>query len=326
MAKVFITGATGFVGSHIARLMLDHGHQVRILRRKTSKLDAVKGLTVEHTIGGFFDDDLATHLQEVDWVIHTAAVAEYWRSSTDEIYKTNVDGTRNLLLAAEKAGVKRFIFTSSAAAIGYLGGGRAANEETAFNIDPKLSPYGHSKFLAEAEVHQAIQRGLDCVILNPAVILGPGDLNLISGSLIVEIAKGKLPFMPQTGGTTFIDVRDVAKAHLAAAEKGKTGERYILGSVNLTHKALTKMIAAVVGVKPPMIPAPSVFVPLVAKIVDAGRALGFKIPADGNQIRLSQRHIFFDCSKAHRELHEPEISIEQSIRDTYEWYKGQGII
>lgn len=326
MAKVFLTGATGFVGSHIARLMLEQGHQVRILRRTTSKLDALQGLSVEHAIGGLFDiDALTEHLSGIDWVIHTAAVAEYWRSSPADIYKTNVDGTRNLLLAAEKATIKRFIFTSSAAAVGYLGGGRAANEQTYFNVDPKISPYGHSKFLAEAEIYQAIQRGLDCVILNPAVIIGPGDLNMISGSLVVEVAKKTVPVMPQTGGTTYIDVRDVAQSHLAAAEKGKTGERYLLGAINLTHKALIKMIARIVGVTPPIVPAPAHIIPLAAQLVDWGRALGLEIPAEGNQLRLSQRHIYFDCSKSHRELHEPEISIEQSLRETYEWYKLQGI-
>ncbi len=326
MAKVFLTGATGFVGSHIARLMLEQGHQVRILRRTTSKLDALQGLSVEHAIGGLFDiDALTEHLSGIDWVIHTAAVAEYWRSSPADIYKTNVDGTRNLLLAAEKATIKRFIFTSSAAAVGYLGGGRAANEQTYFNVDPKISPYGHSKFLAEAEIYQAIQRGLDCVILNPAVIIGPGDLNMISGSLVVEVAKKTVPVMPQTGGTTYIDVRDVAQSHLAAAEKGKTGERYLLGAINLTHKALIKMIARIVGVTPPIVPAPAQIIPLAAQLVDWGRALGLEIPAEGNQLRLSQGHIYFDCSKSHRELHEPEISIEQSLRETYEWYKLQGI-
>ncbi|MBZ0306365.1 MAG: NAD-dependent epimerase/dehydratase family protein, partial [Anaerolineae bacterium] len=162
MANVFITGATGFIGSHVTRVMLQNGHTVRILRRPTSKLDALQGLDVEHAIGSLWDvDALTRHMHGMDWVIHTAAVSEYWRSSKADIYKTNVDGTRALLLAAERAGVKRFIFTSSAAAVGYLGGGRSANEDTYFNIDPRLSPYGHSKFLAEAEVYRAIQRGLD---------------------------------------------------------------------------------------------------------------------------------------------------------------------
>jgi dihydroflavonol-4-reductase len=327
MVNVFITGATGFVGSHIAREMLENGHSVRILRRSTSKLDALQGLEASHAVGSLFEvDELIRHLKGIDWVIHTAAVSEYWRSSKAEIYKTNVDGTRNLLLAAEQAGVKRFIFTSSAAAVGYWGGGRSAHEDTFFNIDPKLSPYGHSKFLAEAEVYKAIRRGLDCVILNPAVILGPGDLNLISGSLVVELARGTSPVMPQAGGTTYIDVRDVAKSHLAAAEKGRTGERYLLGSVDLTHKALWKLIAAVIGAKLPVIPAPPEVIPVAAKLVDWGRALGLEIPAEGNQLRLSRRHIYFDCRKAHRELHEPEITIVQSIRDTYAWYKAQGVI
>lgn len=327
MATAFVTGATGFVGSHIVRTLLENGHQVRILRRASSRLDALEGLTVEHAIGDLFDvETLAQQLAGVDWVFHVAAVANYWRSRKDEIYRVNVDGTANLLQAAERAGVKRFIFTSSLAAVGYRGSFHSANEKTYFNTDPRLSPYGHSKFLAEAKVQQAVRRGLDGVILNPSIIIGPGDLNQISGSLVIEVARRRVPVLPQRGGANFIDVRDVARAHLVAAQRGRKGERYIIGAVNMTHKAMIRLIAQVVGVPAPFIPMPSSLIPAAAALVDVGRRMGLPIPAEGNQLRLSRRTIYADCRKMWAELHEPEIDIRQSIEDTYAWYKANGYL
>jgi len=322
MTQAFITGATGFLGSHIARVLLQAGHSVRVLRRANSKLDALNGLDVEHVIGDLFDiDQLAEQMRGCAWVFHVAAVADYWRSSKAEIYRVNVDGTQNLLEAAQRAGVGRFIFTSSVAAVGRAA--FPADEQTYFNLDPRLTPYGHSKFLAEAAVRRA---GLEAVILNPAVILGPGDINQISGSLIIEIARGGQPFLPQTGGTNFIDVRDVAQAHLAAAQQGRAGERYILGAVNMTHKAFTKLVCEVVGQPLPIIPAPGVFIPVAAALADLGRAFGANIPAEGNQLRLSRMNLYVNTDKMRAELCEPQIDIWQSVQDTYDWYCAQGII
>ncbi|HLA45554.1 MAG TPA: NAD-dependent epimerase/dehydratase family protein, partial [Aggregatilineales bacterium] len=175
MGTAFVTGATGFVGSHLTRQLIENGQQVRILRRENSKVDAIQDLPLEHVIGSLFDTDLLVeHLRGVDVVFHVAAVASYWRSDTKSIYRVNVDGTRNLLQAAECAGIGRFIFTSSVAAIVHTRNHFPASENTHFNIDPRISPYGHSKFLAEAEVMQAVQRGLDAVTVNPAIIIGPG--------------------------------------------------------------------------------------------------------------------------------------------------------
>lgn len=325
--KALVTGATGFVGSHLARLLIEKGHQVRILRRATSRLDAIRDLDVEHYIGDLDDpDSLGEALEGIDWVFHTAAVADYWRSGKAAIYRVNVNGTRALLEAALAAKVKRFIFTSSGAAVGWRSDGHAADENVYFNVDPNLSAYGHSKFLAEAEVHKAIQRGLDAVILNPTIILGPGDLNLISGTIILELVRGTLMAMPETGGSTFIDVRDVVKAHLAAAEKGRCGGRYLLGAVNMSHKAMIKLTASIVGMPAPKIPAPKIFVPIAAALIDLGRTMGLAIPAEGNQIRLSQRNLYFDCSKSWRELCQPEIPIQQSIAETYQWYRENGYL
>jgi len=235
-----------------------------------------------------------------------------------------VDGTRNVLLAAEAAGVKRVIFTSSAAAMGYRTDLRPVDESVRFNFDQHITPYGHSKFLAEAEVYRAIRRGLDCVILNPTVIIGPGDLNQISSSVVLEMAHGHVPPTVPPGGVTVIDVRDVAAAHVAAAERGRTGERYLLGTVDLTHKAWLRLTAHAVGRRMGAVPLPAWVVRIVAVAADALRRLGVSIPIEGNQLRLSTRMMFYNCQKAWRELGEPQVPIPQSLRDTYAWYKSHG--
>lgn len=329
MARVLVTGATGFVGSWIARTVQEAGHTVRVLHRETSKLDAIADLDVEHIIGELNDRAaLDRAVQGMDWVFHVAAVADYWRTGKAKIYSVNVDGTRLLLDACLAADVERFIFTSSAAAIGIALDGKPVDESHVFNIDPSISPYGHSKFLAEAEVYKAIQRGLDCVILNPAVILGPGDLNMISGTIVTEIAAGNVPFLPMSGGICLIDVRDVALSHLRAAESGICGERYLLGTINISNHALFKAIAQIIGAREPWIPIGSALVQVTATLADFARAANIPLPGgvEGNQLRLSTRNIYFETHKAQAQLHEPDIDITTSIQDTYRWYKENGYL
>ncbi len=329
MATALVTGATGFVGSWLVRILLEADHRVRVLYRNPERLNILTGLDVEPFQGDMTTPEtLGPALNGVDWVFHVAAVADYWRTGKAKIYQVNVDGTRHLLNACQKASIERFIFTSSVAAIGYRADGKPANESDYFSIDPRLSPYGHSKFLAEAEVYRAIKNGLDAVILNPTVIFGPGDLNLISGSLIREVAGGRVPFLPAQGGITLIDVRDVAQAHLAAAEKGRSGERYLLGTVNMSHRALMRLVAHITGARAPFIPSYRPMVMAFAAVADLSRAVGIQLPGDveGNQLRLSTHELYFDCSKAWRDLHEPQIDITQSIADTYDWYQVNGYI
>ncbi|MBI5958323.1 MAG: SDR family NAD(P)-dependent oxidoreductase [Chloroflexi bacterium] len=328
MITALVTGGTGFVGSHIARALAEKGYQVRILRRTTSRLDAVANIDCEHMIGDVNDyESLLAAMDGIDWVFHVAAIADYWRSDPAHIYHVNVDGTHEVLRAAKAKGVKRVIFTSSAASMGYADRLHPVNENVRFNWDQHLTPYGHSKFLAEAEVYRAIREGLDCVILNPAVIIGPGDLNQISSSVVLEMARGHVPPTLPPGGTTVIDVRDVAAAHIAAAERGRTGERYLLGAVDVTHKAWTRLTAQAVGrTMRDLVVLPDWALYLLAEVVDPLRRLGIPIPMEGNQLKLSTRMMFFDCQKSWRELGEPRIPIQQSLRDTYEWYQAHGDI
>ncbi|HML23570.1 MAG TPA: NAD-dependent epimerase/dehydratase family protein [Aggregatilinea sp.] len=327
MVKALVTGGTGFVGSHIAHALARHGYSVRVLHRRTSRLELIEDLDCEHALGDVMDyQSLLDAMQDVEWVFHTAAVADYWRSDPARIYEINVDGTANVLRAAEASGVRRVIVTSSAAAIGYTHGLKPIDESVRFNYDQHLTPYGHSKFLAEAEVFRAIRRGLDCVILNPTVIIGPGDLNQISSSVVIEMARGHVPPTMPPGGTTLIDVRDVAEAHIAAAERGRTGERYILGAVDLTHKAWTRLTADVMGRRAFAVTLPTPVLYLAATVTDVLRKLGVNLPAEGNQLRLGTRMMYFNAEKSWRELGEPRISIRQSLQDTYDWYKAHGDI
>jgi dihydroflavonol-4-reductase len=329
MARALVTGATGFVGSWITRTLLDAGHTVRVMHRESSKLDAIEGLDVERVMATLDDPvALAAAVKGIDWVFHVAAVADYWRSGKSKIYSVNVDGTRLLLDACLAANVQRFIFTSSAAAIGYREDGKPVDESHVFSIDPNVSPYGHSKYLAEAEVYKAIHRGLDAIILNPGVILGPGDLNLISGTLITEVAAGHMPFWPTSGGICVIDVRDVAVSHLRAAEKGRSGERYILGTVNMSNQALIKLIAQVIGAPEPWLPLPAPVVRLAATAADFARAAKISLPGsvEGNQLRLSTQYLYFNTQKAQAELHDPEIDLTTTIQETYAWYRDNGYL
>lgn len=326
MVNALVTGGTGFLGSHITRTLVEAGHTVRVLRRPTSRLDLLEGLPVEHALGDVVDPaSLEQAMQGCEWVFHVAAVADYWRANRIKMYLVNVNGTANVLKTARRAGVRRVIFTSSGAAIGLRNGDGSVDETIPFNLPPRDFPYGHSKFLAEQEVQRAVAQGQDVVILNPSVVLGPGDLNMISGSSIVEFARGNV-FMYPAGGITVIDVRDVAAAHVSAAERGRTGERYLLGTLDISHRALFKLIADVVSVPAPTLAVPGAITPTVATVVSWARRFGFHLPIDDNQVRLSARNVFFDCHKAWRELGEPTIDLRQSLEDTYRWYVERGVI
>lgn len=326
--KALITGGTGFLGSHIARVLVAAGHEVRIMHRPTSRLTALEGVPYQYVAGDIGGDPalLRAACEGCDWVFHAAAVAHYWRADVQQMYEVNVEGTRRLLQAARDAGVRRFIFTSSAAAIGPRADGTPASEDDAFAMPPDLFPYGHSKWLAEGVVQQFVRKGMDAVILNPSVIFGPGDLNQISGTFIIQVKRFGAFAATTSGGVMVIDVRDVAAAHLAAAERGRTGERYIVGAYNMLYKALFNQIAEIVRAPRPMLYAPDFVLEPAARLIDFARRLKIDTPIDANQTRIGGKKIFFDTSKAQRELATPQIPLRQSIEDTYNWYVAQGML
>jgi dihydroflavonol-4-reductase len=260
----------------------------------------------------------------VDVVFHVAAISIYWRSKPDLIYRVNVDGTRHVLDAARRAGVQRVVLTSSAAAIGLVRG-RLSNENDPYRENIVKFPYGHSKWLAEEAAREAARNGQAVVIVNPSVIVGPRDINWGAGSIIKEIANRRVPGAPP-GGVNYVAVRDVVAGHIGAAEKGRPGERYILSGENLTHRQLMNIVARVVGVKPPRWNMPGWLFPLLARAADAASRLGVRLPIDAAQLRLSREFIWFDNSKARRELDLPHTPIEQAVREAYEWYRANGYL
>ncbi len=325
MVTALVTGGTGFVGAYITRALIDAGHQARVLRRVSSSLIALEGLTVEHAIGDVTDaDSLVAAMDGCEWVFHVAAVADYWRADRARMYHVNVDGTRMVLDAAQKTGIRRVIVTSSGAAIGKRADGGIPDESVPFNASPNRFPYGHSKFMAETEVAKAVARGQEIVTLNPSVVMGPGDLNQISGSLILELKKHSIPAVPP-GGVTMIDVRDVAAAHLAAATVGRPGEKYLLGAFDITWREMFAESASIIGVKPPWLPMPAFLGEPLGAFVSGLRRIGIKLKADGNQIRQSTETIYFNCEKSWLELGKPQIGLHQMLQDTYDWYVAHGI-
>jgi len=324
--RALVTGGTGFLGANLADGLIKHGWSVRILRRTTSPLDAVKDLNVEHAIGDIRDiDSLLAAMNGVDVVFNVAAISSYWRNKPDLIYKVNVDGARNVFEAAQRSGVNRVVHTSSAAAVGIIKG-RPANESDPFNQPPKRFAYGHSKWLAEQIVHERVTAGQDITMVNPAGIIGARDINWISGSILREAAHHHVPVIPQ-GGVNFVAVQDVVAGHIAAVEKGKVGERYILGGENLTNRQTIKMTCEIVGVKPPRLTQPRWTIPIAAFALDVTAAIvGPKLPLSGEQMRLTSEFIWFDSSKAQRELDLPHTPVRQALQECYDWYKAHGYL
>ena len=326
--KALITGATGFVGSHVLRQWLAAGHGARVLYRSRTKLDALAGLSFDAAQGDLDDvDKLERACAGCDAVFHVAAKADYWKDSDREmLWRVNVDGMRNLLEAARRAGVSRVIFTSSASAIGIRPGREIADESQPFNHQPQQFYYAYTKHKAEQIVAEFAVDGLDVVTLNPTVIVGPGDLNAISGSFVILAARWQWLLPVTSGGVAVIDVRDVARAHIAAVDKGRPGERYILNAANLTYRDFFGMIARACGVRAPMLKTPDALLEPTARIIEAVRKLGIQTPADANQARLGGSYAWFDGGKAARELCRPQVEIDASLRETYEWYSENGYI
>lgn len=329
MTHAFITGGTGFVGANLVQALNEREISARVLLRPSSPQTALQGLHYETVTGDVLDDPdaLAQAMEGCDWVFHVAAVADYWRQERDLLYRVNVKGTRHVLQAAQRAGVQRFVFTSSQAALGLPDKeGQPLDESHTFNLSPDSFPYGHSKALAEDEVRAAAEQGLHAVIVNPSIVLGPRDVNQISGSLVVEAARGRLRFAVP-GGANFIDVADVAAGHIAAAEKGRSGERYILGNHNLRHSEAVSTICDVVGRSRPRVTVPARFLPPAALLVRAARAvLGNMVPVDANQVRLMGAFIYADNSKAVSELSLPQTPFRETVQRTYNWYNRNGYV
>lgn len=328
MSTALVTGGTGFIGSNLVEGLIEKGIKVRVMRREKSSLTALEGLAYEAVSGDISgsEDALQAAVHGCDWVFHVAAISDYWRHSSEVLYRINVEGTKKLMAAAMNEGVSRFIYTSSISALGVPEPGRLLNESSQFNLSPARFPYAHSKHLAELAVMDAAERGLPAVILNLPIVIGARDVNQVSGSIIIEAARGRLRFF-FPGGSNFVAVGDVVAGHIAAAERELAEKRYVIAGENLTYTQAIERVCRVVGRPRPKLTVPAALLPVIAAGVAIGRRIvGNRIPIDPNQVRLSGQFLFVDGSRARERLGLPGTPFEAAVQSAYDWYKACGIL
>lgn len=326
--KALVTGASGFVGSAVARQLLDAGFDVRVLIRSQSDRRNIDGLTLEVVIGDLMDRaSLERAVMGCEALFHVAADYRMWVPDPDRTYKTNVAGTRDLMQVAGCAGVKRMVYTSSVATLGLTTDGGPADEETPVTLADMVGHYKRSKFLAEEEVRWLIaNEGLPIVIVNPSTPIGPRDIRPTpTGRMIVDAVNGRMPAYVDTG-LNLVHVDDVAVGHLLAFERGKIGERYILGAHNMTLKEILTSIASIIGQPPPKIRLPHNLILPVAYVSEAWaqltKAAEPRITVDG--VRLSKKRMFFSSEKARHKLGFSPRPAEDALREAISWFRDNG--
>lgn len=330
--RAFVTGGTGFVGSAVVRALLNAGHEVRALIRPNANTRQLDGLAVTRITGDLGDSDvLLKAMTGCEWVFHVAALYRYWGSSWEEFYQANVEGTRHVLEASRLAQVDRLIYTSSVATLGFHQDGSPATEETPSTLEDRIGPYQRSKFLAEAlardYARQSLPRqGLPVVIVNPSTPVGAGDHKPTpTGQIIVDYLNGRM-FAYVATGLNIVDVETVATGHLLAAERGRIGERYILGGENLSFKQILDLLAEVSGQPRVRLRIPHT-VALAWSYVDVALARlnpRHKPVATPEKVRLTYRREFFDPHKAIEELGLPQTPAREALRKAVMWYRANG--
>ena len=325
--RVFVTGGTGFVGGAVVRKLLAAGHQVRALVRRGTNTRQLDGLDVERIPGDLGDTAaLLAGMADCPWVFHVAALYAYWGYPWEQFYQTNVEGTRRVLEAARQSGAQRIVHTSSIATLGSRPDRTPGDEQTPVTLKDMVGYYKRSKYLAEEVARDFARQGLPVVIVNPAAPVGVGDHKPTrTGQMIVDYLNGKMPAYVNTA-LTIVDVEDVAEGHLLAAERGKIGERYILGGENLTLKQVLDLLAEVSGRPPVRYRIPGV-VALAWAYLDVGlaRLVPRHMPmATPEAVRVSRRGEFFSSARAIRELGYQPGPAREALRKAVEWYRENG--
>jgi len=327
--KVFLTGATGFVGSHVARELAGRGAELRLLVRKTSRTDNLEGIAGETVIGDLRQpESLRAAVSGCNAMMHVAADYRLWVRDPRAMYAANVDGTRDLLRIAREQDVPRFVYTSSVATMGFRSDGTIVDEATPVSIDDMIGHYKRSKFLAEQEAIQAAREGQSVVILNPTTPVGANDLKPTpTGGIIVDFLNRKFPAYVDTG-LNLVDVAEVARTHADSLTVGRFGERYILGGENLTLKQILDKLSAITG-----LPSPTMKVPHAVAMAFAffdenltGRLLGKEPRATVEAVRLGKKIMFASSAKAVRELGFRQVPVYPALRTAVEWFRAHGYV
>src|SRR6266852_2003366 len=324
---VFLTGATGFVGSHVARVLVAQGADLRLLVRSGSDLRNIQELQSERVVGDLRDAaSLKKAMAGCEVVFHVAADYRLWVRDPAEMYRSNVEGTRAILEAAHRNNVRAVVYTSSVATMGFTGNGRPADEDSPVSLADMIGHYKRSKFMAEQIALEAGRSGMRVVTVNPTTPVGEQDVKPTpTGRIVVDFLKRKFPAYVDTG-LNLVDVRECARGHIAALEKGKSGERYILGGEDLTLKQILDKLAKITGLPSPMLKLPYIFA-YAAGIADeivTGRLRGREPRATIDTVRMGAKKMFASSYKAERDLGWKIVPVESALRRAAEWFRVNG--
>jgi len=323
---VLVTGATGFVGANVARLLVADGYRVRVLARPVSSLAALEGCPVQVLRGDMLQPDaVARAIEGCARVFHVAADYRLWARDPTEIYRNNVEGTRTVLEACARAGVERVIHTSSIGTLGLPRDGTAGTESTPVTLEDMIGDYKRSKFLAERVAEEYAARGVPVVIVNPSNPIGPWEVKPTpTGQVILDYLRGRMIGTLDTG-LNLVHVTDVARGHLLAAWLGRTGEKYILGAENHSLTDIFQMLERITGIRAPRFRVPHELA-YVAAVISEGlaRVTGHppRVPLAG--VRMARKRMYFSAEKAVRELGLPQTPVEQALRDAVDWFVDHG--
>lgn len=340
--RALVTGGTGFVGANVVEALTRTGWTVRVLRRASSTMAALQGLEFETAIGDVLDPgSLEPAMAGCEAVFHVAGVVhDHWVQDTAQLYRVNVEGTRNVVAAAmatagNRPGVQRLVYTSSQAALGLPSDATVLDESHQFNVAPGRYPYGHSKHLGEQVVQAAVRHGLDAVIVNPSVLIGPRDISLYNSQIILELSRQRIPVLPP-GGINMVAVRDVGQGHLLALQNGRPGERYLLAGHNVSDMDLAQLICSLIGARSPLGTIPRPLIGPLAWALDGANTLWSRmhsdgrtpskgrLPISGDVLRFGSRFFYADNSKAIRELGLTITPLQQTVELAVAWLREQG--
>jgi dihydroflavonol-4-reductase len=325
--KAFVTGATGFVGSHVASVLAEQGADLRLLVRTGSDPKNIQGLNADRVIGDLCEpESIDRAMAGCDVVFHVAADYRLWVRDPAQMYQANVEGTRTILQAARKNHVRRVVYTSSVATMGFTVKNNPVDESSPVSLENMIGHYKRSKYMAEEVALAAGHDGIDVVVVNPSTPVGEQDIKPTpTGRIVVDFLKKKFPAYVDTG-LNMVDVRECARGHVAALEKGRSGERYILGGENLTLKQILDKLAAITGLPSPRVRLPYA-VALASGVVDTvvtGVVLRREPRVTLDAVRMGRKKMFVSSAKAERELGWKAVPVDAALRRAVQWFKDNG--